>query len=47
MASAALDIVSDIGITEERPDEFVDLALRAETTLFMAIEEMLGNKGTR
>ncbi|MYD00152.1 MAG: hypothetical protein F4X13_12885 [Gammaproteobacteria bacterium] len=45
MASAALDIVSDMGITEERPDEFIDLALRAETALFMAIEEMLGNKG--
>ena len=45
MASAAQDIVSGMGITEERPDEFVDLALRAETALFMAIEEMLGNKG--
>ena len=45
MASAALDIVSDMGITEDRPDEFIDLALRAETALFMAIEEMLGNKG--
>ena len=44
MASAALNIVSDMGITEERPDEFIDVALRAETALFMAIEEMLGNK---
>lgn len=44
MASAALDIVKDIGITEGQPDEFIDLALRTETVLFFAIEEMLGNR---
>lgn len=44
MASGALRILADLGITEERPDEFMDLALRAETGLFMAIEDKLGNK---
>ncbi len=44
MAGAAMGIVAKVGVTEERPDEFVDLALSAETELFMVIEEKLGNK---
>ena len=44
MANAAQGIVADMGITEGQPDEFVDMALKAETALFFAIEEMLGNK---
>ena len=43
MAAAAQDILAHLGVTERQPDEFVDLALEAETGLFMAIEEMLGN----
>lgn len=43
MAAAAQDILTHIGVTEHQPDEFVDLALEAETGLFMAIEEKLGN----
>ena len=43
MADAALSILAGIGVTEQQPDEFIHLALEAETALFMAIEEKLGN----
>ena len=43
MADAALGVLTDLGVTEREPDDFIYLALEAETALFMAIEEKLGN----
>ena len=43
MAHAALGVLTDLGVTEREPDDFIYMALEAETTLFMAIEEKLGN----
>lgn len=43
MAEAALKIIADLGITAQRPDDFIHMALEAETALYFAIEEKLGN----
>lgn len=43
MAHAALAVLTDLGVTEREPDDFIYKALEAETALFMAIEEKLGN----
>ena len=43
MADAALGILTDLNVTEREPDDFIYMALEAETALFMAIEEKLGN----
>ena len=43
MARAALGVLADLDVTEREPDDFIYMALEAETALFMAIEEKLGN----
>ena len=43
MARAALRVLADLDVTEREPDDFIYMALEAETALFMAIEEKLGN----
>lgn len=43
MAHAALGVLTDLGVTERESDDFIYMALEAETALFMAIEEKLGN----
>ena len=43
MADAALGVLADLEVTEHDPDDFIHLALAAETALFMTIEEKLGN----
>ena len=43
MADAALGVLTDLDVTEREPDDFIYMALEAETALFMAIEEKLGN----
>ena len=43
MADAALGVLMDLDVTEREPDDFIFMALEAETALFMAIEEKLGN----
>ena len=43
MANAALGVLTDLDVTEREPDDFIYMALEAETALFMAIEEKLGN----
>lgn len=44
MASAAQEIVAGLGVTVHLPDDFIHMALEAETTLFMSIENELGNR---
>ena len=44
MAGAAQKIITDLGVTSAEPDEFIQMALEAETGLFMSIEEELGDR---
>ena len=44
MASAAQQIVTDHGVTSSEPDEYIRMALEAETDLFMSIEKELGDR---
>lgn len=44
MAGAAQQIIADLGVTASEPDAFMQMALKAETALFMSIERELGSR---
>ena len=44
MAAAAQEIVADHGVTATEPDDFIAMALEAETNLFMSIEKTFGKR---
>ena len=44
MAGAAQKIITDLGVTSAEPTDFIQMALEAETELFMSIEKELGDR---